>query len=188
MACAPEPLDDQDYVARIKQQRIEKDQAWQGQPEPIPANRKSELLPLVYFEVDPSYNVPAVFKPSKDRAVLTMPYSDGAMRDVRRTGTLEFTLKGQPFKLTAYTEVASPNEDRLFIPFSDPTSGTETYPAGRYLELDRTATGIYELDFNQAFNPSCYYSPLYSCPIPPKENRLPVAIEAGERIKEKGKS
>ena len=183
--CRVEPPSEQDYVKRIQQWRSERDLVFQREREPIPENRKSDFLPLVYYDIDPGFNIPAVFKPSKDTATFQMPYSDGAMREVRRTGTLEFSVKGQPYKLTAFTEVANPNEDRLFIPFSDPTSGAETYPAGRYLELDRTVTGVYELDFNLAFNPSCYFSPLYSCPVPPRENHLPIDIRAGEKIKEK---
>jgi uncharacterized protein (DUF1684 family) len=98
-------------------------------------------------------------------------------------GTLEFTLKGQPMKLSAFVEVGSPNLDHLFVPFTDLTSGTESYPAGRYLDLDRNATGIYIVDFNKAYQPYCYFNATYDCPYPPPENRLPVPIRAGERLK-----
>ncbi len=84
-------------------------------------------------------------------------------------------------RLTAFTDVDSPQVNRLFIPFADQTSGTETYAAGRYMELDPTPTGIYVVDFNVAYNPYCYYSPEFDCPYPPKENRLDVPIRAGER-------
>ena len=67
--------------------------------------------------------------------------------------------------------------------FNDMTSGTETYPGGRYLDLDRNPQGIYELDFNRAYNPYCYYNASYECPIPPQENRLKVPIRAGERMR-----
>jgi hypothetical protein len=182
-ACRVEPLGEQDYVARILAARAEKDAIFQSQPEPVPEKRKAEFLPLLYYDVEPSYNVPAAFKPSKDTETLDMVYSDGAMRKVRRLGTLEFSLKGQPLKLTAYMEVASPNVDRLFVPFKDLTSETDTYPAGRYIDLDRTPTGLYELDFNVAYNPSCYFSPLFSCPVTPRENHLDVRIPVGEKIK-----
>ena len=184
-ACRVEPLGEQDYVALILAGRAEKDRAFQSQPEPVPEKRKAEFLPLLYYDVDPSYNVPAAFKPSKDTATLDMVYSDGALRKVRRLGALEFSLKGRPLKLTAYMEVGSPDVDRLFVPFKDLTSETDTYPAGRYIDLDRTPTGLYELDFNVAYNPSCYFSPLFSCPVTPKENHLPVEIPAGEKIKVK---
>lgn len=96
-------------------------------------------------------------------------------------GTLAFTLKGQALSLVALVEAGTP-PDRLFVPFTDLTSGTETYAAGRYLELDRSATGVYVIDFNRAFHPFCYYNADYDCPYPPPQNRLPVPIRAGERL------
>jgi uncharacterized protein (DUF1684 family) len=91
-------------------------------------------------------------------------------------------LHGQKMTLTAFFETGSANAQRLFVPFADLTSGTETYPAGRYLELDPTATGIYIVDFNIAYNPYCYYNEEYDCPFPPSENRLKTPIRAGERL------
>jgi len=84
--------------------------------------------------------------------------------------------------LTAFVEVGQQDTNHLFVPFGDLTNGTETYPGGRYLELDRTPTGIYDLDFNRAYHPFCYYNPKYDCPYPPRENRLPTPIRAGERM------
>jgi hypothetical protein len=187
-ACRIAPPAEEDYVKRIRAERTAKDAALQSQSEPIPEKRKGEFLPLLYYDVDASYNVPAAFKPAKTSDVFDMIYSDGAMRKVERLGTLEFSLKGQPYKLTAYMEVGSGNDNRLFVPFRDTTSGEDTYPAGRYLDLDRTPTNLYELDFNLAYNPSCYFSPLFSCPVTPKENHLAVAIPAGERMKVKDES
>ena len=72
----------------------------------MPKARHAEFLPLAYFPIDPEYNVPAVLKPIDDRTVIEMPTSTGTSRKMRRVGTLEFTLKGQPLKLTAFVEVA----------------------------------------------------------------------------------
>ncbi len=74
----------------------------------------------------------------------------------------------------------------MFVPFSDLTSGTETYAAGRFLDLHRTATNLYELDFNKAYTPYCYYNASFECPYPPPENRLKIPIHAGERMKKAG--
>jgi uncharacterized protein (DUF1684 family) len=115
---------------------------------------------------------------------LEMPTSTGERRLMQRVGTLEFALKGQSLALGAFTEASSPNMDRLFVPFVDLTSGTETYPAGRYLDLDRTRTGLYVIDFNRAYNPYCYYNSTYDCPYPPRENRLKVPVRAGEKMRE----
>ncbi len=95
---------------------------------------------------------------------------------------LKFTLRGQPLQLGAFTEPGDP-PDRLFVPFADQTTGSETYPAGRYMDLDRNATGIYIVDFNKAYQPYCYFNPTYDCPYPPAENRLKIPIRAGERLK-----
>ena len=149
---------------------------------PVSPARRAEFLPLAYFPPDPDYVAPATLRRADDRVVAEMPTSTGKRRRMARAGTLEFWLKEQPLTLAAFVEADSPTE-RLFVPFSDLTSGTETYPAGRYLDLDRTATGIYQIDFNLAYNPYCYFSPLWVCPIPPRENRLPVRVEAGERAK-----
>ena len=86
-------------------------------------------------------------------------------------------------RLSAYTFDATP-DDELFIAFQDATSGRETYGAGRYLDLEPDEDGTYALDFNLAYHPSCVYSPNFSCPLTPAENRLPVRIEAGERLAE----
>jgi hypothetical protein len=177
------PVDEKDYVGKVATARAEKDAAFMKDSDPVPNNRKSEFLPLAYFPIDPEYHVAASLKPSQDDQILQMPTSTGTLRQMRRVGTLEFSLKGQPFKLTAFVEVGAPNLNKLFVPFSDLTSGTETYPAGRYIDLDRTPTGIYEMDFNRAYHPYCYYNASYECPYPPAENRLKLPIRAGERLK-----
>jgi uncharacterized protein (DUF1684 family) len=182
-ACSNKPPGDEDYAARVAAERATKDEAFQKDPDPVPENLKAELLPLAYFAIDPQYNVGARLELSQDDTVIQMPTSTGSQRQMRRVGTLEFSLKAQPLKLTAFVEVGAPSLDRLFVPFSDLTSGTETYPAGRYIDLDRTATGIYELDFNRAYHPYCYYNPSYDCPYPPAENRFTIPVRAGERLK-----
>ena len=180
-ACAGGPPEDpKDYAAKIAAQRAAKDADFQRSNDVVPASRKAEFLPLAYFPIDPEYHVLAALKPAAEQSTLMMPTSTGQLRKMIRLGTLEFTLKGQPMTLLAFTEG---DVNRLFVPFSDLTSGTETYAAGRFLDLDRTGTGVYELDFNQAYIPYCYYNASYECPYPPPENRLKVPIHAGEKMK-----
>jgi uncharacterized protein (DUF1684 family) len=182
-ACASKPPDDsRDYPAKVAADRAAKDAAFQSGNDPIPKARHAEFLPLAYFPIDPDYNVPASLKPSNDPTVIEMPTSTGTNRKMRRAGSLEFSLKGQPLKLTAFLEVGA-DPSHLFLPFSDLTSGTETYAAGRFMDLNRNGTGIYEMDFNRAYIPYCYYNPTYECPYPPRENRLDIPIRAGERMK-----
>ena len=112
-----------------------------GSDSPVPKNRRDELLPLAYFPVEPDYKTGATLTPTDDMTVIQVATSTGTVRKMRRVGTLEFILKGQPLKLTAFVEVGAPNVDHLFVPFNDLTSGTESYPGGRYLDLDRNSTG-----------------------------------------------
>lgn len=181
-ACGSQP-EEEDYPAKIAAIRAAKDESFKNDADsPIPPDKKNTLLPLAYFQIDESYAVPASLELSEDRARIEVPTSVGKIRQLERIGTLKFSLKGQPLRLTAFRDLESRDDNRLFVPFSDLTSGTETYPAGRYMELDPTPTGIYLVDFNIAYHPYCYYSPEYDCPFPPKENRLNLPIRAGERM------
>jgi uncharacterized protein (DUF1684 family) len=183
LACGSHPPDDSRYLARIAAERAEKDTLFQKNTDPVPAARKADLLPLAYFPIDAEYDVAATLKPEKTDEVISVPTSTGAERKMRRAGTLEFVLKGQPLKLAVLVDQTDSNLDHLSVLFSDLTSGTETYAAGRYIDLDRNASGSYELDFNRAYHPYCYYNESYECPFPPRENRLPIPIHAGERLK-----
>jgi uncharacterized protein len=181
-ACTLRPAEE-DYTAKIAAIREAKDDSFKNDPEsPVPPDKKTAMLPLVYYPIDESYAVPAALEPAAERTRIQVPTSTGKIRTIERIGTLKFLLQGTPMRLTAFIDVESPQVNRLFVPFADLTSGTETYPAGRYMELDPTPTGIYVVDFNVAYNPYCYYSPEFDCPYPPKENRLDIAIRAGERV------
>jgi len=187
-SCSNKPPENKDYASRLTGERQAKDAQFMEEDEPVPKSRKAKLLPLAYFPIDPDYNVPAALKPAEKEAVVQMPTSTGALRLTRIVGTMEFVLKGQPLKLTASVDAAATNLDHLTVMFTDLTSGAETYPGGRYIEFDRNGSGIYELDFNRAFNPYCYYNESYECPFPPPENRLKIPIRVGERLKSDGKS
>jgi uncharacterized protein len=177
-ACGQPPT----YPEQIAAFRAEKNRFMrESSQSPIPDDRRAAFPPLKYFPVDPLFRVPAVLKVARGEQVVTMPTSTGEDRRMRRIGTLAFTLGGEPFTLGAFVEADDTDLRRLFVPFGDLTNGTETYPGGRYLDLDRTATGIYDLDFNKAYHPFCFFNPKYDCPYPPPENRLKVPVRAGER-------
>jgi len=187
-ACGSQPKVE-DYPAKIAAIRSAKDESFKTDKDsPIPPDKKSTMLPLAYFPIDESYAVPASLDIAADRTRIEVPTSIGKIRQLERIGALKFSLKGQSLRLTAFRDLESREANRLFVPFSDLTSGTETYSAGRYMELDPTPTGIYVVDFNIAYNPYCYYSPEYDCPYPPKENRLGIPIRAGERMQKSDSS
>jgi uncharacterized protein (DUF1684 family) len=171
------------YGEEIAEWRATKDRFMrEANDSPVPAAQRASFPPLAYFPVEPEYRVPAALRVARADDVMEMATSTGPRRLMRRIGTLEFTLKGQRLTLTAFVEANQEDMRRLFVPFGDLTNGAETYPGGRYLDLDRTATGIYDLDFNRAYHPFCYYNPTYECPYPPKENRLPLPVKAGEKM------
>jgi uncharacterized protein (DUF1684 family) len=182
--CSPAPPDDEQHIlGEIASFREMKDKGFAGPDSPVPPERRKALLPLSYFPVSLDYRVPAVLHTSTDHQTIEMPTSAGQLRRMVRVGRLEFTLRGEQLGLSAFVEEGSRDLDRLFVPFTDLTSGTETYPAGRYMDLDRTPTGLYVVDFNRAYHPFCYYNPTYDCPYPPRENRLKIPVRAGERMK-----
>ena len=166
-------------VLQVAANRTAKDAEFQRTNDPVPEARKAVVLPLVYYPIDPAFKVPAVLRPIPDAPVVTMITSTGTQEQHRVLGTLEFTVQGQPLTLTAFASA----DNRVFVPFQDQTSGRDTYGAGRYIDLTRTGTNVYEMDFNNAYNPYCYYSLAYVCPLPPKENRLLIPIHAGEKIR-----
>ncbi len=182
-ACSPPPPDEAGYVERLLEDRALKDEFFaRGPDSPVPLDRRSWMLPIRYYEPDLAYRVPAQLTVPDEQPVFQVPTSTGQVRAMQRVGTLEFMLDGEPRTLAALVELPAADMTRLFVPFRDETSGTETYPAGRYLDLDRTPTGIYDLDFNRAYHPTCYYDEAFDCPFPPPENRLATPVRAGERL------
>jgi uncharacterized protein (DUF1684 family) len=181
-ACSsgPSAPDESAYLQEVADHRAAIDRAFREQEDPIPADKRDKLLPIPYYDVDPTYAVPAALKLADERPVFEMPTSTGKRRRMQRVGVLEFTLQGQPMTLGAFVEEGQAIVN-LFVPFADLTTGSETYPAGRYLDLHPTSTGFYTVDFNKAYNPYCAYNQTYDCPFPPASNRLKVAIKAGEK-------
>lgn len=172
------------YVRKVAEERARKDDFFRsgGKESPVKSDEQAKFLPISYFDIDPDYASPATLKLLDERTRLVMPTSTGKSRDMERVGILEFTLRGQTLKLTAFAEVGQ-EVSRLFVPFSDLTSGTESYQAGRYMDIDPQSSGVYVVDFNTAYHPYCYYNAEYDCPYPPAENRLKVPIRAGERLR-----
>ena len=173
----------ENYAGDIAAWRVERDGFMRTSPDsPVPADKRGTFPPLPYYAVDEQYRVPAALRVAPGEEVIELATSSGQPRRMRRVGTLSFTLKGQPLGLTAFADVDDPRMRRLFVPFGDLTSGTETYQGGRYLDLDLRGSGVYDLDFNRAYHPFCVFDSKYECPVPPRENRLKVPIKAGEKL------
>ena len=178
----PSAPDDGPYIADLTAARQEKDRQFGvASDSPVPKDKRSTLLPLRYFPIEPRYAVPGALKLADERPVFEMPTSTGTLRKMQLVGVLEFTLDGEQRSLGAFVEDGTQQIRSLFVPFADLTTGTDTYSAGRYLDIEPTTTGYYTIDFNRAYNPYCAYNASYECPFPPPSNRLKVAIRAGEK-------
>ncbi|MFI5089584.1 MAG: DUF1684 domain-containing protein [Terriglobales bacterium] len=134
---------------------------------------------LQFYPIDTAYRITAAWVPSDGKRTVDVPNVLGDVSAETVPGEARFTVNGQQLKLTALGGDAA---KELFFVFSDTTSKTDTYPAGRFLEADAVQDGKVVLDFNKAYNPPCAVTPYATCPIAPKENRLAVAIPAGEKF------
>ncbi|WP_206025976.1 DUF1684 domain-containing protein [Hymenobacter metallicola] len=154
---------------------------------PLPAEARGTFQGLPFFPADYRYYVEATFVRDSTSAPFKMKTTGLREPEYRKYGELHFTLHGRKLTLSVYQGLdlmRRPGyEDYLFIPFTDPTNGHESYGGGRYLDFRIPKSRTVWLDFNRAYNPYCAYdaSGKYSCPVPPAENRLPAAIRAGVR-------
>ena len=136
---------------------------------------------LRYFAYDEQYAVPAKLHVYPQPATVVMATSRHTEKTFYRYAECLFTIGATPCRLGVFkSELSGPNAETLFIPFTDLTTGKQSYPAGRFLEIPDPHVADFMLDFNEAFNPLCNYADTYNCPRPPKENALSVAIRAGE--------
>jgi uncharacterized protein (DUF1684 family) len=134
---------------------------------------------LIFFPVDMNYRVTGTWEPSDGKKTIDVPNVLGDVTPVPVAGTVVFKINGQEQRLTAFD--GDPSKGLSFV-FNDLTAKTDTYPGGRFLETDAVANGTVILDFNRAYNPPCAVTPYATCPLAPKENRLTVAIPAGEKF------
>ncbi|HET9951610.1 MAG TPA: DUF1684 domain-containing protein [Candidatus Eisenbacteria bacterium] len=136
---------------------------------------------LRYFPPDLSYHIVARLTPNPKPDTTIIVSTRGNQRRAVRVGWFDFKVHGTPCRLEA-TRLLEPGvgENDFDLLFTDATTGKESYGVGRYLNAVALKDGRYALDFNYCYNPACAYSDDYNCPIPPRANRLPVAIRAGE--------
>ncbi len=178
-----EPVDHSALRVVSEQLIASRDSLFRSDASPLVEADRESFQGLSYFPYDSTLAFRINLQPILARDTIRMVTSTGEARPYIPYGTFRFDASGRGLTLTVFKPVgedATPGH--LFLPFRDQTSGSTTYGGGRYLDLTEDETGIFTLDFNQAYHPYCVYNPLYSCPVPPPENRLSVAIEAGERL------
>ena len=148
---------------------------------------RADLKFLRFFEPDSTYHVLAKFERTPGEQPFEMATYSGITKPYVKYGNIRFDLHGDTIQMAIYQSLrlrAMPMfRDHLFIPFMDLTNGETTYGGGRYMDVSikSIVDDQIEIDFNKAYNPYCAFSDGYNCPIPPTENHLEVAIEAGEK-------
>lgn len=145
------------------------------------AKTRVEFKGLEYFPIDPKWRVVAQFQPYQPAREIPIVDITGMVSKQVVPGALVFEVNGETYRLDAIAEKGS---RELFVIFKDATSRDATYPAGRYLYVPRPGVdGKITVDFNKAYNPPCAFTPYATCPLPPRQNRLPLRIEAGEKYR-----
>lgn len=166
-------------MSQLDEFRAAKDRFFKEHPQsPLTDEQRATFQGLHYFPERPELRLALPVEPFEQRATIVMQTSTGDRQSYRRLGTLRFAVDGQEAVLTLFADEAG----GLFLPFADALAGSETYGAGRYLEPEPLADGRVLIDFNLAYNPYCAYNDDWSCPLTPPENRLKVAIRAGEGL------
>ncbi|MFC7139356.1 DUF1684 domain-containing protein [Halosimplex aquaticum] len=177
--------DTADWAEQLRANRAEKDEFFAEHPQsPIPPGERDDFDGLDYFEPDPDYRVEATATVHDEPDPVEMETSDGRTVRYERVVTFSFELDGESREIHGYRQ--RPEDDSIFVPFRDKTTGQQTYDGGRYMELEpdgELADGDeVTVDFNLAYSPFCAFSETFACPYPPEENWLDTTVTAGERF------
>lgn len=148
---------------------------------PLNEEQRRSFQLLTFYDINPLYRVKARLIPIENKKVREVPLTDGSIEKYIEHSFAEFDLGGQTNKLLLLQSVKETDMRNFFLAFADETSGKETYGGGRFLNVRQDGKNSITIDFNLAYNPYCAYNPDYACPLPPKENIMTIAIEAGEK-------
>ena len=153
---------------------------------PLSAKAKKSFKGIHFYPFNAKYIVTAKFVRTPNEKSFQMSTSGGSRNTYVKYAEVFFAIDGKQYKLGVYQSQdlikSSDYKDYIFIPFTDATSGNETYEGGRYIDLNIPQGNTIVINFNKAYHPYCAYTDGYNCPIPPQENTLPVKIEAGVKF------
>lgn len=141
------------------------------------ARTRSAFAGIEHYAIHRSWRMEARFEPHPPGKTIAIANVIGQLQPMANPGALRFERDGKGYALEAVDE----GDGKLFVIFSDRTNGRETYGAGRFLYAEPAVDGRTVLDFNQAYNPPCAFNAYSTCPLPPPENRLDLAVTAGEK-------
>ncbi|MEQ8672043.1 MAG: DUF1684 domain-containing protein [Aggregatilineales bacterium] len=157
--------------------RQKKDNFFKSNPHsPLAPEARMQFEGLAYYDYNSDLVMTVRLTEFDEKKPVPIQTTTGDGRIYQRYGEFTFMAEGEEARLTVYS-----TPHGFFLPFVDANAGTETYPAGRYLDLEQNSDGTFEIDFNLAYNPYCAYNETFSCPLTPAENRLKIAIRAGEK-------
>jgi uncharacterized protein len=186
-ACNENKLDSPEmrsYVDELSKERKEKDYSMQfDQESPFMRDTSITFKPLNYYKPDPDFIFESKLNLFTIQDTVIILGTKGEKRPTIVIGYLGLNYNGKLYKVNVYKSFSRTGEEYYSIWFTDKTTGKETYGVGRYLdfELNDDPDFVYIIDFNKAYNPYCAYTPLYTCPIPRKEDHIDLNIEAGEK-------
>ena len=172
----------EDYIDRIEQERRDKNGFMLSSTSPLSEEDKRKFEGLNYYPIKEEFKVTAVIEKSSNKQPIFIESTTGEQLKYIPFAEATFELNGKEETVMLYQDWEETDPNKLSLMFADETSARETYGGGRYLDVQYRNTNSVVLDFNNAYNPYCHFNPEYSCPIPPKENLLKVAIEAGEKL------
>lgn len=174
------------YEEGVKQFQYELNTQYADATEsPLTKEDLPEFKGLDFFTIDENYKIEAELELTPKSPVFEMQTTTDRLPLFKIYGIAHFTLNGEKYSLNLYQSQDYSNvighENLLFLPFNDATNGVSSYSGGRFIDLETPSTESKTIiiDFNKSYNPYCAYNHKYSCPIPPSENNLPVAINAG---------
>ena len=165
-------------MTELDEFRAEKDEFFGSHPQsPLTREQRKNFHGLNYFTENEALRLEVKVDEFPLGEQFEMQTSTGTVQIYQKYGRFKFMVDGVEAELTIYQ-----SEHGVFLPFVDSLAGSETYPAGRYLEPEPLPGNHFLVDFNLAYNPYCAYNEMWSCPITPAENRLKVAVRAGEKL------
>jgi len=179
-----------DYTASIKDFQYKLNTEFSDRKEsPLTDEGFKNFISLDFFPIDSTFKITAKFELEKNQETFEMPTTTERLPIYKTYGKALFNIDGKELVIHIYQNQDLIKEDKyknhLFIPFMDTTNGNETYEGGRFIDLEIPKGNTIVIDFNTAYNPYCAYNHKYSCPIPPKENKLEVAVKAGVKAYKK---
>jgi uncharacterized protein (DUF1684 family) len=170
------------YAKEITKERHDKDEFMRSASGSPFGENKASFTALKYFPPDMKYRIQADLRPTEKKEVITLATNDGKTQSYLTYAYAEFDFENLHNRLLILEVLdEGPDRGKLFLAFADQTSANETYGAGRYLDIKKMpGASTITLDFNTAYNPYCAYTESFSCPFPPPQNVLKIAIRAGE--------